>query len=347
MSQNPQNPPEQKTAPKKEVNLVHNFDYIGGTYAYKNSRKRKNQSPVTKTKSKDSVLITGYGRARPVSVAEQPVDPRAGVYPQHNSPDDFMDNIEQLAAKGFDVYKDLTDINNYEKKGFKHKSVTLTKEKVDNVYLQFSHLSLYAFNQMMCINGPDKRDFDVWYRQIPKNRQVIIAYPHSKTGLTQFIQAIQYGKEGEVLNIRHCLFDKGEPFVINETGVDKFGNVRQLAHIGVKGGSMTKNAVERFDDSTVTWTVTSDTGSGTAALRPSGEILVIGQDLNELNMLAARNLGAEGLTAENQWTGTFSLEACLANDHPSQTEYKNSVRKQLGQIVDGAAIPGLEPIFIV
>lgn len=328
---------------KPDVDLQHNFNYVGGAFAYKNSRKKRNV--LDPQKKEKSVLITGYGRARPVDVAKKEHDPRAGNFPEHNSPKEFREDIEILEAKSLESYKALKNIAAYEEKGYKHKQITLTKDKIKNISMQFSHLSIYAFNQMLCITTPDKRDFDIWYKKLTKAKQTIVAYPHPKTGLTRFVQVIQHDQDGEVSGIKHCIFDNGAPIVVNESVVDVFGNLRQIAHVGVKGGSLAKNAVERFDDGTVIWTVTMENQSGTAALRPNGEVLIVQDELNDASMLAARNLGAEGLNPDGTWTGKFDLQACLVEENQLRLDYKVSVRKQISKIIDGASIPGLLPVF--
>ena len=49
--------------------------------------------------------------------------------------------------------------------------------------------------------------------------------------------------------------------------MDKFGNLRQLAHMGNKGGSIALNAVERFDDGTMVWIITENKETGASALK--------------------------------------------------------------------------------
>jgi hypothetical protein len=346
------NPPEatednkqEKNKQHPDVDLQHTFNYVGGAFAFKNSKKKR--EIIDPKNEEKSVLITGYGKARPVSVNKPELDPRAGVYPKHNSPEDFKLELEVLESKSFESYQNLSDVEKIKAKGYKHKVVSITKERLNEIYEQFSHLSIYAFNQMMCINAPDKRDFDVWYKTNKKTGQSVVIYPHSQTGLSQFIQVIEKNKAGEVRSVKHSVFDNGVPILVNETSLDKFDNIRQIAHVGAKPGSIIKNAVERFDDGTVIWTVTKENESGSAALKLNGEIIVVGEELNDLNMLAAKNLGAEGILNDGTWTGAFSLEGCLAKDHPEQQEYKESARKQVGQVIDSATIPGLKPIFPV
>jgi len=205
-------------------------------------------------------------------------------------------------------------------------------------------LSTFAFNQMLDINRPDKRDFIVWYKIIEKNNQIIIAYPNEKDKTTNFIQVIQYDNAENILGIRHCTFAENIPLVINETTIDKFNNLRQIAHLGAKGDSPYLNAVERFDDGSVSWAITHNGVNGAGLLLPNGEIKYIDNIFNESTKIAIRNLGAEKII-DGSWTGEVDLEACKINSSPVQEAYKDKVRKQISQIIDGATIPGLDPIF--
>lgn len=335
---------EEPKQPHKDVRLKHTFNYVGGAFAYKNSSARKKL--LTEEELQKTVLIVDYGKARPVSVAKSEEDPRAGMYPQHNSAEAFTHEMDLLPARSLEPYQDLTDVDKAKAKGFKHKVATLTKDRLNRVAEQFSHLSRYAFHQMMCIGTPDKRDFDIWYKQSKKSGQTIILYPNPKTGLTQFIQVLEVNQESKIIGIKHCVFDQGEAVVVNETKLDSFSNVRQIAHVGVKGNSTAYNSVERFDDGTVVWIITREGLTGAAALTQAGEVFIVGgmENFNLSSDLAARNLGAEGLE-NDQWNGKFDTEACKADDHPMQKAFKNKAREQIGQIIDGAAIPGLIPVF--
>lgn len=343
----PKNDDDEEKKPHKDVQLKHNFNYVGGAFAYKNSSKKGKL--VDPENLKKSVLIVGYGKARPVSVAHQKEDPRAGHYPQHNSPEDFRATLEKIPARSLKPYESLIDIPSLESKAFTPVIASMTRDRLRRLATQFSHLSQYAFNQMMCIATPDKRDFKVWFKPLPKKdkndpKQTMIVYPYEKTGQTVFAQLVQQDRENHITSIRHCVFDQGQPILVNETMLDCFNNVRQIAHVGQKGAAAAINTVERFDDATVLWTVTKAKSTGSVALRPDGEVCIIGDEIGDLEQLAARNLGAEGVENDS-WTGQFSLDACKAEDHPMQKAFKDQVRKQIGQIIDGATIPGLDPIF--
>lgn len=335
------------------VHLEHKHNYVGGNFAYKNSSKKgKRLDPSNLT---ELVLMTKPGQASRVSIALPEEDQRAGVYPQHNTnfknqddepinTDEYVMSLELLPSRTLDPYAHLTNIPNLESASFKKRICSMTKNRLDKIKDQFSHLSDFAFNQMLDIPRPDKRDFNVWYKTIKKVDQVIIAYLAEKTRQTNFVQVIQYDEQTRVRGIKHCTFSNGEPLVINETCVDSFGNLRQIAHLGQKGGSQYFNSVERYDDGTVAWIISEAKKTGAAILSPSGKIAFIQNTQNPQAELAARNLGAEEVI-EGQWTGTFSERACAIEVNPVQEAFKNKVRKQIGQIVDGASIPGLDPIF--
>ena len=55
-------------------------------------------------------------------------------------------------------------------------------------------------------------------------------------------------------------------------------------------------------------------------------------------------MGAE-LVVDNQWGGRFCPSGCRADCHPLQRDFKLQVLNQINQIIDGATIPGLDPIF--
>ena len=201
-----------------------------------------------------------------------------------------------------------------------------------------------------------------------------------KYNMIQFMQVITRNPAGEIINLKNITYDAGEPVVINESLIDKFGNKRGIAHIGAKGPNATiMNALERFDDGTICWHVSQGLDipktrliannmlkydfcpeSATALMKEDGSVffvdpitgqLVLRDNLTQLAQTAARNLGAEGIDANTQdWTGDFALEACIAEAEDRyilRREYKEAVRKQLYQIIDGASIPGLDPIFNV
>jgi hypothetical protein len=339
------------------IRLEHRHNYIGGPYAYKNSSKTgKRLDPENLTQL---VLMTKPGIAAKVSIAMPEDDERAGNFPQHNTvikniqqdedeilDQDYTKTLELLPARTFDAYAHLTNTKQLKASGFEKRICSMTKNRLDKIQAQFSHLSIFAFNQMLDINRPDKRDFSVWFKVIEKRNQVIIAYPNEKEKTTNFIQVIQYDNNQNILGIRHCTFAENHPLVISETTIDKFQNLRQIAHLGSKAESQYLNAVERFDDGAVSWIVTHQGSNGSAVLKPNGEIVFVENIFNDLTQVAVKNLGAEKII-DDSWTGEIDLEACKTNSNPVQEAYKDKVRKQISQIVDGASIPGLDPIFWV
>ncbi len=340
-------PEEEKDSKTEELRLEHRHNYVGGAFAYKNSS--KSPKLLDPENFQEMVLMIGLGKARPVRISAPAEETRVGIYPQHNSAEDFRENTEIVESKALESYQKLHDIHDLEKLSYKQLLISMPKERLVRCHAQFAHLSKFAFHQMMGIPNPDKRDFDVWAKKIEKSRQVIMVYPYKKTGLTIFVQVVDYAEDLQTITgIKHCTFDQGKPLVINETLLDRHLNVRQLAHLGVKGSGLAYNSVERFDDGTVAWTITlreeASKLTGMAALRPDDTIVIIGGDLNEASSLAAKNLGAEDIK-DDKWTGVFSREACKPESHPMQKTFKETVRKQIGQIVDGATIPGLMPIF--
>lgn len=337
---NTRNPNTEKGDLADGPKITHQYNYMS-PFSY------KKKSKELAGEARESVVMTSPGQARPVVYNPIEQDMRVGIYPQHNSHGDFHSKKSVLEAITFETYAQYIDSIELERCGFEFRKISLTKKKLKAASDQFAHLSREAFRQMMCIFVPDKRDFEIWVKHDEDTRTTQVAFTNDQSGFVQFVQTIERGRDGTVKRLQHCMFDSCEPFVINETIIDEDSYVRQVAHVGAKGDATALNALERFDDGTVTWTVTNNNESGTAALKPSGEVVILGVQLNEASKLAARNLGAEGLDANDSWTGEFSLQACMANDHPMQKDYKDAVRKQVWQIVDGAAVPGLNPIFDV
>jgi hypothetical protein len=335
-------PKEEPIKPVEEVKLEHRHLYIGGPFAYKNSS--KSGSILNPENFEESIMMLDYGKARKIKIAVSDKDPRAGTFPQHNSPDEYKTDLELIDSKLLEPYAHMSTLNQLKESGFEHRIASMTRERLRRISKQFSHLSEFTFNQMMDIPTADKRDFDIWCKMLPKHHQVLIAYPKSKTEQTIFAQVLQYDEQGRITGIKHCSFDKGAPMVINETRIDSFGNIRQMAHLGKKGGSDAANSVERFDDGTVLWTITHRGETGTAALKSNDEIVFVANQINDAAKLAAQNLGAE-LIKNNKWVPGFSIEACQPGGHPMQTTFKTKMREQISQIIDGAMIPGLEPIF--
>jgi len=114
-----------------------------------------------------------------------------------------------------------------------------------------------------------------------------------------------------------------------------------------------QNSLERLDDGTIIWTSSDFKDgqklNGAAILRENGHVILLEDGDKTMAEFSARNLGAEGINAKTlAWTGNYSADACLAETEDKyivRTEYKEAVRKQVYQIVDGACIPGPEPIF--
>jgi len=353
--------PEEKLPNTDNVRLEHKFNYVGGPYAYKNSSKTgKRLDPQN---LQELVLMIKPGAASKVRIALPVEDLRAGAFPQHNTsfyepaqevdeyeesldndPQDFQESLELIPARYLTPYSNLTDLANLKEEGFQRRICSMTQSRLKAIRAQFMHLSDFAFNQMLDIPRPDKRDFIVWYKVLANAGQVIMAYAGEKTKKTNFIQVIQYDSKRNIRGIKHCLYDNGIPLVINETIVDKYRNLRQIAHLGAKGGSEYLNAVERFDDGTVSWIITHKKEFGAAVLKTNGQIVFVANKQNEAAEIAARNLGAEAVI-NGKWSGNFSIEACGTEVDPLQETFKNKVREQIGNIVDGASIPGLEPVF--
>ncbi len=362
------NEPPQKNEIKKpaSVKLQHTHKYFGGPYSYKSSVRASEGKSVglNPENGHELVLMTRPGQVSKVTIALPEASLKAGTFPQHNtmfhydesdeelddempsfiSQDDYENNLELVQAKDLSPYLHLSDIVGLKKAGFEKRICSMTKSRLSRIQAQFSHLSDLAFNQMLDITRPDKRDFTVWYKIISKSSQVLIAYPCEKTKYTNFVQVIHYNENKRIDNIKHCVFNSGEPLVINETLIDKFHNIRQIAHLGKKDESEFSNSVERFDDGAVSWIINSGKVSGAAVLLKDGKIIFIESKLNDSTKLAARNLGAEGCK-DGEWTGEFSIEACHAVGTTLQETFKAKVRDQIGNIIDGASIPGLEPIF--
>ena len=326
----------------QDVNLKHNFNYVGGTFAYKNKKKIKR--PISEDNSRETIMMIGYGKARKVTLAMPDQDKRAGIFPQHNSVGNFQTNLELLPARNLDPYSVMVNVETLEKNNFQLSIISMTNERLSRIQKQMSHMSPYAFNQMMDIPRPDKRDFKIYYKMIKKTRQVITVYPHRKSGEALFAQVVQFDEQNKVSSVKHCSFDNLKPYILNESKVDKFGNLRQLAHLGTKGGSLALNAVERFDDGTMVGVITENKETGASAMKPSFEITFVGNVINTAAKKAARNMGSE-LIVDHQWGGRFCPSGCRAESHPLQHGFKVQVKNQINQIIDGATIPGLDPIF--
>lgn len=339
----------------REVRLQHSFNYLG-------SRSKPKSSEIRKTPNgknvETRVIYNTPGRARSVDLMLIDTDLRAGSHPQHNSVGCFTDDIEQLCSVSFSEFTGMLSPLDLEQRGFVKRQAPLTQKRLIQVAKQFSHMSLEAFKQMICVYDPKQRDYDVYVRKTNTTdcessgiTEVAVFHPQFK--VLQFVQIIQKDDLGRIVNLKHIVFDAGEPIVINEARLDKSGSLRQIAHVGDWGGSSQyNNSVERFDDGSIVWTITQQTEeplSASAVLKTDGQIIIVANLDHSMHHAVARNLGAEGIDPiAGRWTGVYDPMATLAerdDKYLLRREYKDSVRKQVFQIVDGAAIPGLVPIF--
>ena len=301
------------------------------------------------------VLYTGPGKARVIELILPPEDPRAGNFPQHNSPGPFPERLEILASRTMREYRGIHSVDSLAIAGFEEDSAVLTKKKIAKIANQFANLSIEGFRGMMCISAKDKkRDYPVWVRK-EDDGELTIAYINPEQELIQFIQTIKYDDFEEIIDLKHLVFEVGMPLVMNQSCYDSYGNLRNIAHVGVTGSASNffHNSLERFDDGTIVWTSSDYKDginiTGSAALKENGEVILLPGSDQKMAEFSARNLGAEGINLRtSKWTGCFSQEACVAEKNDkfiTRREYKAAVRKQVWQIIDGACIPGPEPIF--
>lgn len=331
------------------VKLSHGFNYVSPKARNKKISDKKNHR----------VIYTQLGMARNVELKLPPPDTRAGVFPLHNNPGNFHKRLEIIDSLSLDTYSDLFTSDTLLEKAFEPKVVTMTKKRLLKIQDQFLNLTLEAFNHMLSISSKDQRDIDIYFKKHEDGISYTVARVNPEFDLVQFIQEVYKDPNGKIHCIKHINFDLGEAFVVNETRIDKLGNLRNIAHVGVTGSKYNtlKNSLERFDDGTIVWTVSDYSASriktGSAAMKENGEIILLGEnDLRfnrRLSEQAAKNMGAEGINLRTQqWTGRFSRDGCMP-EHKDiflmRREYKTAARKQVYQIVDGACIPGLHPIF--
>jgi hypothetical protein len=248
-----------------------------------------------------------------------------------------------------------------ERMGFTKSTTAMTRKRLYQVAKQFSHMNLEAFKQMVCVYDDKQRDYEIYVRRkagdifskTPSETAIAIFNPN--LGFLQFMQILEKDLAGNVTNLKHIVFEAGDPIVINESRLDQFGKLRQIAHVGDWGGkSEYLNSVERFDDGSILWTLTEQNAarnSASAALKEDGQIVILKNLDSSLHQVVARNLGSEGIDANTgRWTGRFDPAAMrpeYEDKYILRREYKDSIRKQVYQIIDGAAIPGLLPIFDV
>ncbi len=341
-----------------EVNLQHACNYLRPKSKPKGFRESISRG---KQISQNQIIYSSPGKARSVELVMKDRDLRAGIYPQHNSQGFFSQDIEQLESLSFNEYKGILSPTDLEFRGFKKQTACMTQKRFYKLASQFAHMSTEAFKQMTCVYDTKQRDYDVYVRtsEVPGltwtktqyETAIAVFNPHFNT--LQFVQILQKDVVGKVFNLKHIVFDAGEPIVVNEARLDQFGKLRQIAHVGDWGGkSEYLNSVERFDDGAILWTVTEQTqnpASASAALREDGRIEILKYRESELHYSVARNLGAEGIDgATGKWTGCYDPEAAKSEFEDKfilRRDYKASIRKQVYQIVDGAALPGLVPIF--
>lgn len=328
---------------------------VNHQYNYFNSKPRLRKNLISERPTQ--VLYTGPGQARVIELILPPKDPRAGNFPQHNSPGPLPNKLEIIASKTLHNYRGLHSEESLTLAGFEEDSAILTKKRIAKIASQFANLSIEGFRGMMCISAQDKkRDYPIWVRR-EDNGELTIAYINPEQELIQFIQTIRYDEFEEIIDLKHVVFEVGMPLVINQSCYDSYGNLRNIAHVGVTGSKSNSfhNSLERFDDGTIVWTTTDYKDgikvSGAAALKETGEVVLLPGSDKEMAEFSARNLGAEGISLKtSKWTGYYAPEACVAEKDDRfiiRREYKSAVRKQVYQIIDGACIPGPEPIFSV
>jgi hypothetical protein len=349
---------------KETTQISHQYDYCG-----RNSIHVKNHSfrkANTRTESEEMVIYTKPGRARPLELVSAVKDDRAGKLPQHNTPGSFHPDLEIRPTRDiFIIKKKVYHIDNLPNFGYSPHSVVMTQKKLHEIYEQFANLNFVAFKHMLGIDlakDKDKRDFTVWVRkESPLEHSYICVDKDS--GYATFMQIVKKDQAGKVINVIYSPFHMGEAMVMTESYIDSSGRLRNIVHIGVAGAAAESNTetdrrsgVERFDDGTMMWVLSSYKGSkcttGAAALKPDGSIVIMSKSLNKkLAQNAARSFGGEQILPSTQtWTGRFSLEACVPVSEDKfviRTEYKTAVRRQTSALVDGSCIPGLRPIFDV
>jgi hypothetical protein len=352
--------------PGGAVKVSHGFNYFSKVRKASKLENSKQQAP-------EHVIYTGPGKARSLELYCKEKDDRVGRVPQHNSVGDFHFNLEIIPSLSLDVYKNLHTITSLTDNGFEEDSAVLTKKKIAKIGQQFANLSSECFMQMMCLHEKDdKRDFQIWVKRGPvgfftdpnvshqqqlHGEEIIVAYINQNRGTIQFIQTITRNEFGEIIDLKHVVYELGIPIVINQSTFDKFGNLRNIAHVGVTGSAKNSfmNSLERFDDGTVIWTSSDykdrECFTGSAALKDDGQVSLLNESDMRMAEFSARNLGAEGIHPRTlSWIGRYAPDACVREIDDKfivRREYKTAVRKQVYQIIDGACIPGPEPIFNV
>ncbi len=315
------------------------------------------RTPLIDENRKNQIIYTGPGKARVIEIKDAELDPRVGLFPQHNSIGDFPENFEIIPSLKLDLFQNLSTVEQLEQNGFYSDNAVLTKKKIARVQEQFANLSPQCFEGMMCLHQSDgQRDFAVWV-YVRDDGEVVVAYINPELEVTQFFQSYKMDDYGQVYDVKHVVCEMGMPVVINQTVIDKYDNIRNIAHVGVTGSKKHSyyNSLERYDDGSLVWT-SSDykngkNNTGSAVLFDDGSISLLDGSDKHLAKCSARNLGAEAIDEKtSKWKGEYSAEGCVCEVEDIfvvRRDYKAQVRKQVGQIVDGACIPGLTPIFFI
>ena len=334
--------------PKKGFKVEHVHKYFSG---------KGNKNPLLDEELEHRIVYSAPGQALSLEVKDLYRDSaRAGLYPQHNSAGEFPDMLEIIPSLQLNNFVGLSTPELLETSGFVKTNATLTKKKVSQIQAQFANLSPICFEEMMCINLNDtQRDFEVYANYV--DDEIIVAYLNPKLQITQFFQSYKLDGLGEIYDVKHVVCEAGLPIVINQTIKDCYGNLRNIAHVGVTGSKKNNyfNSLERFDDNSFIWT-SSDYKygrnlTGSAVLFDDGRIELIDGSDHTMSEVSARNLGAEAINPKTlKWKGKFSHDGCIAEEFDKyvvRREYKAKVRTQVNQIIDGACIPGFDPIFKV
>ena len=111
----------------------------------------------------------------------------------------------------------------------------------------------------------DKRDFDLWIKQDPENElEYSYLVTDCESGFANFMQIVKKNEEGIPTNVIFMPFHGGKAVVMAESYIDDDGRLRNVAHIGIAGAAAVNNTktdrrsgLERFDDGTMMWTVSS------------------------------------------------------------------------------------------
>lgn len=334
--------------PKNGFKVEHDHKYFSST---------KNKNPLLDESKENLIIYMGPGVARSIELVDVHLDKRAGNFPQHNSIGEFPDDFQINPSLVLSDFQGLSTKELLEEKGFFLETATLTKKKLSIIQNQFANLSPICFEEMMCIQSDVKqRDFEVFVRH-NEDGEIVVAHLNPVLQIVQFFQCYRIDEYGEVREVKHVVCETGIPIVANQTLIDKYGNHRNIAHVGVTGSKKNSfyNSLERFDDGSLVWT-SSDfkfgkNVTGSAVLLDDGSIKLLEGSDTEMVEFSARNLGAEAIDAKTlKWKGKYSAEGCIAEDqdkYVTRREYKAQVRSKVNQIIDGACIPGLVPIFKV